>query len=785
MATILTVNKLSKSYVVTQIFKNVSFQVGEGEKVALVGVNGAGKTTLLKIIAGLEEADSGEIIKAKGLKITYLPQEVTYIGDAGQTLIGEMHSAFAEVQEMQARMRQLEAAMSAGGVGSAYAALMDAYSELSERFEHLGGYDYETRIEQVLAGLGFSRNQFNHPLGKLSGGQKTRAALAKALLSAPDLLLLDEPTNHLDLAALEWLEDFLNKWPGSVILISHDRYFLDKTTNRTLDMAFGTLEDYPGGYSRYLDLKAERLERRETEYAAQQEYIAKTEDFIRRYKAGQRYRQARGRQKQLDRLERIARPDEHDKLKLQFNADLRSGQAVLVTDCLAVGYRNRRQGEPLGERILFRLPDVEARRGERVALVGPNGSGKSTLLKTIVGELPPLHGTLQLGSNVIVGYYAQAHEGLNLERDIISEVMSAQPMSEETARNLLARFMFTGDEVYRRVGDLSGGERSRVALAKLTLARANFLILDEPTNHLDINAREALEDVLRDYPGTLLFVSHDRYFIDAVATHTWVVNKGRLDTFVGNYSDYQAELARREREGVNVLQPPAPQPVAANKRKGQLAPPVASNGAARPTANGATRNGKAATAAPAMKNGKMQPPTPKNGRSNGQTSTTSYGKLRERTREVEQLEQQIDGLETRLRQLTTDLGAATEQRDLAAISRLGREYEQAEVELERKYKDWERLSSMVAALLLQIADCRLQIGACQQVRLCHCNHPLAPPGARGNVEAQLCSSQARMSPSFWGLGAKPRAAHYFSWHEARLALLLSPLWLTMNRAARH
>ncbi len=290
MATILTVNKLSKSYVVTQIFKNVSFQIAEDERVALVGVNGAGKSTLLKIIAGLEEADSGEIIKAKGLRITYLPQEVTYIGDSGQTLIGEMHSAFAEVQEMQERMRQLEAAMSAGGIGSTYAALTDAYGDLQHRFEEMGGYDYETRIEQVLMGLGFNRGQFNHPLGKLSGGQKTRAALAKALLTNPDLLLLDEPTNHLDLAALEWLENFLTKWPGSVILISHDRYFLDKTTTRTLDMAFGTLEDYPAGYARYLDLKAERLERRMNEYTAQQEHIAKTEDFIRRYMAGQRYR---------------------------------------------------------------------------------------------------------------------------------------------------------------------------------------------------------------------------------------------------------------------------------------------------------------------------------------------------------------------------------------------------------------------------------------------------------------------------------------------------------------
>jgi ATP-binding cassette subfamily F protein 3 len=284
-------------------------------------------------------------------------------------------------------------------------------------------------------------------------------------------------------------------------------------------------------------------------------------------------------------------------------------------------------------------------------------------------------------------------------------VMSAQPMSEETARNLLARFMFTGDEVYRRVGDLSGGERSRVALAKLTLARANFLILDEPTNHLDINAREALEDVLRDYPGTLLFVSHDRYFIDAIATNTWVVNKGRLEAFSGNYSDYQQEVARREREGANVLAPPPPQPVANGKRKGQPAAPGTNgtgrhaNGAAHPSANGIARGGKAQPGTPAVKGGKAQAPAPvkQNGRGNGHSSSTVYGAARERSREVEQLEQQIEKLELRLHDLTTELGAATEQRDLASISRLGREYEQAEVELERKYKDWERLSSMAVA----------------------------------------------------------------------------------------
>jgi len=688
MATILTVTNLSKSFVVTQIFEKVNFQVSEGERIALVGVNGAGKSTLLKIIAGDDEADGGTIIKARGLRVTYLPQEVTYVGDSQHTILEEIRAAFADVEEMRAKMQQLEAAMAGDGAGGAiFDALMEEYGELSQQFEQQGGYDYETRIDQVLLGLGFSHNQLGQQLGRLSGGQKTRVALAKALLTDPDLLLLDEPTNHLDLAALEWLEDFLGKWQGTVILISHDRYFLDKATNRTLEMTFGTMEDYAGGYSRFLDLKAERMEQRMSEYTAQQDYIARTEDFIRRYKNSQKYRQARGRQKQLDRMERKQAPKEAAQLKLKFTTDLRSGQAVMTTDGLAVGYRTRKDGEAQ-ERVLFTVKDTEVRRQDRIALVGPNGSGKSTLLKTIVGELLPVRGNLELGSNVVVAYYAQAHEGLNHAASIIDEIRSVQPMTEEAARTFLGRFMFSGDDVYRPVGNLSGGERSRVALAKLMLLRANFLILDEPTNHLDINAREALEEMLNDYQGTVLFVSHDRFFIDAIATVTWAVRHHRVESFVGNYSDYHAEIARREREGIGNAQ-----------RLGKaVATPAPTSGTAAsngspPAANG---NGKRNPGSPA--------PTPSSGKTNGKRDgggrNGHLGGLvvvsqKVSSREVEAMERQIAQLEDRLRSLTDELGAATEQRDVTIISRLGSDYETAEQELERKYKEWERLAAQV------------------------------------------------------------------------------------------
>jgi ATP-binding cassette subfamily F protein 3 len=513
---ILTVSNLSKTYITDEIFANVSFQIQEREHVALVGVNGAGKSTVLRILAGIEYPNSGEVVSAAGLRVTYLPQEARFTSD--NTLREEARLAFAPVLEMQERMREIEHRMADADADLDH--LMEEYDRIGVRFEAAGGYDVEHRTDEVLQGLGFSQDQFDDPVARLSGGQKTRVALAKALLADPDLLLLDEPTNHLDLEMLEWLEDFLRRWTGACLIVSHDRYFLDRVTTRTLDLSFGRLEDYPAPYAKYLPMRAEREARRLKEYQEQQEFIARQEEFIRKYGAGQRYREARGRQKKLDRLERVDRPQEHDHMHLRLGTNLRSGRNVLTSSRLEIGYR-----DPDGPAVLIRTPELTIERGDRIGLLGPNGAGKTTLIKTLVGALPVLKGEYNLGTNVKPGYYAQSHEQLRGKGNgtPLSLILNTQSMSEEYARTWLGRFLFSGDDVYKHISDLSGGERSRLALAILLLEQANFLILDEPTNHLDIQARETLEQMLNDFDGTILFVSHDRYFMDRIATKLWIV----------------------------------------------------------------------------------------------------------------------------------------------------------------------------------------------------------------------------------------------------------------------
>jgi len=532
---IVTANELTKSYGAQDVFWDVSLRIARGDKIALVGRNGTGKTTLLRIIAGLETPTAGRVYRARSLRIGYLPQEAEL--PSQRTLYDEMLTVFADLQAQQAELRRLEQQMADP---ARHEEALERYGEVLHAFELAGGYRYESEIRMVLAGLGFPEEEQHQPLSILSGGQKTRALLAKLLLSQPDLLLLDEPTNHLDLAATQWLEEYLANWQGSLVVVAHDRYFLDKVVGRVWELAFGRLEDYPGNYSRYSALRAERMERRLAEYEAQQKHIEKTEDFIRRYMASQRTREAQGRQKKLDRLPRLERPREAKKIHLSIQTDLRGGDLALVTEGLALGYQ---PGE-----ALFTCPDLCLRRGQRAALLGPNGSGKTTFLKTIIGQVSPLAGMTRIGQNVRFGYLAQGHEGLDQENTILDEILAVRNLPLEKARGFLGRFLFSGDDVFKLVGDLSGGERSRVALAKLTLEGANLLLLDEPTIHLDIASQEILEEVLADFDGTILLVSHDRYLINALATQVWVIEDGELRVYDGNYSDYE-EQRRTEETG--------------------------------------------------------------------------------------------------------------------------------------------------------------------------------------------------------------------------------------------
>ena len=551
---IVTVSGVTKTYGGHEVLRGVDLQIDAKERIALVGPNGAGKSTLLRIIAGRESPDDGTVQRGRRLHMGYLAQEANF--QSRSTLREGLLEAFAGLRRQQERLRELEAEFAAAGSNPAAWSpeTLEQYTSLMERFEHQGGYDYEQRVERILSGLGFERDRWDRPARELSGGQRTRAHLGRLLLEEPDVLLLDEPTNHLDLPTTEWLENFLANWPQVLVVVSHDRYFLDRVSRRTVELVDGKAESYSAPFTRYLALRAERYTRRHKEFVAQQEEIAKTEEFIRRFRAGQRAREARGRQTRLNRVERLVDAPTEEHLRPRLASASASGQVVLATTRLRIGFKDHQ---------LLRLPNTQLRRGSRVALIGPNGTGKSTLLRTLMGELPPLGGAFEWGHNVQLGYYAQAHEGLNLRHTVLEEILEARPMEEGEARSFLARYLFSAEDVFKRVGELSGGERSRVALAKLTLQPANLLLLDEPTNHLDIDARQVLEGVLHDYPGTLIMVSHDRYFISAVADTVWAVEDGVVRVYAGGYDDY---LALRE-QGRYQPEEPEPASTTAARRK--------------------------------------------------------------------------------------------------------------------------------------------------------------------------------------------------------------------------
>lgn len=527
---LITIAGVDKHFGAEPILQNVSFRLERGEHAALVGSNGAGKSTLLRIIAGLEEPDAGSVGTARSLRIAYLPQVPEF--DESHTLYEAMLETFAQTRAAEERLAALEHEMSRG---SAPGEKVEEYGRLQAMVEHTG-YDYRERIERVLAGLGLESPSWFLPVTQLSGGQRTRANLARTLLQDADVLLLDEPTNHLDIPAVEWLETYLRDLKRAFLIVAHDRYLLDRVTTRTIELSFHHVTVYDAPYSKYLALKAERMERQRFEYEAQQRHIEKTEEFVRRYGAGQRSKEARGRQKRLNRLARIERPRDEETVTLGLARPERTGDIALDVEHLVAGYVDT---------PLLRLPDqVVLRRGEKVAMIGPNGAGKTTLLRTLLGELPPLEGRVRWGTKTTFGYYSQSLTRLDSGKTVLEEIQRSRSMSEEEARSYLGRFLFSADDVFKTIGLLSGGERSRVALAKLVLEAPNVLVLDEPTNHLDIASRDALQDLLKEFEGTVLFVTHDRYLIDAITDQLWVISDGRLLRYAGGYSEYVSGRAK-------------------------------------------------------------------------------------------------------------------------------------------------------------------------------------------------------------------------------------------------
>jgi len=541
---LLTATNLGKSYGAEDIFSGISLSIPKNARIGLVGMNGVSKTTLLRILLGEELPSKGNVHRAKALRIRYLSQEAVL--ESTHTLWEECLTAIADLVNMERQLREMESAMLADPLNRK---LIDRYGNLQHHFEQMGGFTYENTIDRTLTGLGFMKTDFHRPLNQLSGGQRTRAALAKALLSNPDLLLLDEPTNHLDIQAMEWLEDYLRTYSGSAVLVSHDRYFLDQTVNVIWEMT-PALEEYHGNYSAYLLQREEQYERQLKEYEIQQGFIAKEEEYIRRNISGQNTRQAQGRRTRLERLledARLAPPQHNRRISLGLKSTERSGDLVLRTYGLHVGYHD-------DEKILIEVPDLVLHRRECVAVMGPNGAGKTTFLKTILGQQPALKGEVSLGSNVRVGYFSQAHENLHPSWTLNREVQLHAPnMLEEETRNYLAKFLFSGGDVFKEVKVLSGGERGRLALACLALQGANLLLLDEPTNHLDLPSQEILQRVLAEFSGTILLVSHDRYLADAFSTQIWEValQDKTLRIFKGNYSQWKAaqeavEIQHRE-----------------------------------------------------------------------------------------------------------------------------------------------------------------------------------------------------------------------------------------------
>ncbi|HJQ34053.1 MAG TPA: ATP-binding cassette domain-containing protein [Pyrinomonadaceae bacterium] len=640
-----------KSYGAQDVLRGASLQVNPGEHVGLVGRNGAGKTTLFRLITGEESADRGDVVRARGLKLGLLEQHVDF--ETGTTVHEAALAAFGELQSIEHEMHQLEHRMAEAPED--LEAVLERYSDLQHEFERQGGFEYAARAEAILQGLGFERDTWATPTEILSGGQKNRLGLARLLLAEPDVLLLDEPTNHLDVSAVEWLEEFLASYKSAYVIISHDRYFLDRACTRIVEVELGKAVSYKGNYSHFLVEREEQREIQQRAYENQQHLIAKTEEFIRRNLAGQKTKQAKSRRTMLQKLERVeaVRPDAPQG-NFQLQKVERAGTYVLTVKDAAVGY----PGNQLADGIDFVL-----KRGECLGIIGPNGSGKTTFLKTVLGKLPQLDGEIRWGTNVTIGYYAQQLDDLDDRNEIIMELRRVAPSSATAGelRGFLARFLFTGDDVYKQVRDLSGGEKGRLALAKLIYSNVNVLVLDEPTNHLDIPSREALEEALDAYEGTIVTISHDRYFLDRVATQILALDgEGGAEHYDGDYTEYHDwKAARRASEQTAKSEREQRERAADSKPTPREQTPAAGGGA---------------QVAEKKRGGK-----------------DSKKKLA--GRDPQAVEDEIAATERRLASLGEEMATPEAARDPSRLARLNEDYGKAEERLRELYEEWERVAA--------------------------------------------------------------------------------------------